>query len=438
VLIVVDQLEELFTLASAEEREAFLGALRELRAERRCVMIFTLRADFFGALMESPLWSEHRGQLSRIEVSPWRGEALREAIVAPAREVGVTVEPDLIERLVTDAASEPGTLPLLQETMVQLWDQRTDQTLTLADYQALGDGDRSGLAVALVRRAHATLRRFSAAQTTIARRILLRLISFGEGRSDTRRQQPRAKLLAAGEDAADFTYVLQQMIGDRLLAIDDDDGRGEPRVDLGHEIMIVAWPMLAKWIRRHRADEQRRRQFEAAAVQWVEYGRGARGLLDPIELADAKLWQQTESARQLGQSDEILDLIAASRAAHAKQRRRRRRLLLAADRNGRRRLAGARTLVEHMRDRLGGEGAALERLGERGLDGSGAMPSSRRASRAAWLVMSSPRRASASRKLAALGHAPRKRSRRRSSLARRFWAVSFSRWAGSSMTTPLS
>src|SRR6185369_17165954 len=60
VLLVVDQLEELFTLASAGEREAFLAALRALRAERRCAVIVTLRADFFGALMESPLWPERR------------------------------------------------------------------------------------------------------------------------------------------------------------------------------------------------------------------------------------------------------------------------------------------------------------------------------------------------------------------------------------------
>jgi hypothetical protein len=79
-----------------------------------------------------------------------------------------------------------------------LWDARIDQTLTLAGYEALGDDERSGLAVALARRADATLRRFNADQIDIARRILLRLISFGEGRSDTRRQQPRAQLRAAG------------------------------------------------------------------------------------------------------------------------------------------------------------------------------------------------------------------------------------------------
>src|SRR6185503_7821801 len=144
-----------------------------------------------------------------------------------------------------DAASEPGILPLLQETMVQLWDKRADQTLTLSAYQALGDRGRSGLAVAVARRADATLRTFTDAQTEIARRILLRLISFGEGRADTRRQQPLAQVRTVGDDATDFAFVLQAMVVDRLLTMDEDDRSGEPHVDLAHEIMITAWPTLA-------------------------------------------------------------------------------------------------------------------------------------------------------------------------------------------------
>jgi hypothetical protein len=189
----------MFTVASAGERDAFLAALRALRAERRCAVIVTLRADFFGALMESSLWPESRGrdQLSRIEVSPLRGQALRDAIAAPAHDAGVVVEPEL------------------------MWDARVDQSLTLADYQALGDGERNGLAVALARRADTALRRFNTVQRDIARRISLRLTSFGDGRSDARRQQPRAKLRAAADDAAEFAHVLQAMVDDRLLTIDE-------------------------------------------------------------------------------------------------------------------------------------------------------------------------------------------------------------------------
>jgi hypothetical protein len=226
---------------------------------------------------------------------------------------------ELLEGLLADAGSEPGVLPLLQETLVQLWERRQGQALALTDYRALGDGDRSGLAVAMSRRADATLDELTPAQEAIARRILLRLVSFGEGRSDTRRQQPRSRLRAAGDDAGDFEHVLGRLIEARLLTTGGDDDGGEACVDLAHEVMITAWPTLASWIRERRADEQHRRQLEAAAAQWVARGRGAGGLLDRIELAEADAWLHTESAREVGQSADVAALIAASRAENDRQ-----------------------------------------------------------------------------------------------------------------------
>lgn len=320
VLIVIDQLEELFTLATADEQKRFLAMIATLRAERRCVVIFSLRADFYGDFMESPLWTENLGRLSRIEVGPLRGAPLRDVIAQPARNLGVAVEPDLVERLLADAAGEPGILPLLQETLVELWDRRQGQALTLADYQSLGDHDRSGLAVALSRRADAILRVLTPEQEVIARRILLRLVNFGEGRSDTRRQQPRSRLCAVDDDPAEFEHVLRQMVADRLLVIDDDDDDHEPRVDLAHEVMITAWPTLASWIQAWRTAEQRRRHLELTAAQWVQRGRGIGGLLDPSELAEVEAWRRTDSARELGETAQLAGLITASTIERDRQR----------------------------------------------------------------------------------------------------------------------
>jgi len=315
LLLVIDQLEELFTLADADAGARFLEALRALRAEPRCVLVLVLRADFYGTLMNSRLWSERPGQLLRVDVAPLRGEALRDAIVRPARDLGVRIEDALVERLLTDAAWEPGILPLLQETLIQLWEQQQQRRLALANYEALGEGGRSGLAVAISDRADASLCGLTDPRQTIARRILLRLVSFGEGRADTRRQQPRSALRSAAKAAAEADKVIDHLVVHRLLTVDDDD-----RVDLAHEVMISAWPTLVGWIQTRRADEQRRRQFEAAAAQWVARGRGARGLFDPIDLAEAKAWQATESARELGQSADLVELIAASRAAQDRRR----------------------------------------------------------------------------------------------------------------------
>jgi WD40 repeat protein len=322
LLLVIDQLEELFTQCDVEERASFLSVLRALRAEPRCVLLFTLRADFYGAFMESALWSDVQGRISRVEVAPLRGMALREAIERPARDLGVECEPELVERLLSDAASEPGILPLLQEALVQLWDQRELRALKLDHYHALDQAGRGGLAAAISHRADVMLRTLTPVQESIARRILLRLVSFGDGRADTRRQQPRAALGSAEDAAGDFDTVLRRLIDDRLITIDAGTDGKETRVDLAHEVMIRAWPTLATWLGTHRVDEQRRRHLEAAAAAWVQRGRGSGGLLDAVELAEAESWRSTESARDLGETSDVAALIAISKATlHEAERR---------------------------------------------------------------------------------------------------------------------
>ena len=84
LLIVVDQLEELFTTAESNARAAFIAALRELHVNPRIALVLTLRADFYAQLMESALWADLGGQLSRLDVSPLRGNTLQLAIRARA------------------------------------------------------------------------------------------------------------------------------------------------------------------------------------------------------------------------------------------------------------------------------------------------------------------------------------------------------------------
>jgi hypothetical protein len=192
----------------------------------------------------------------------------------------------------------------------------------------MGDSERSGLAVAISRRADAALRSLTPAQELLARRTLIRLVSFGEGRPSTRRQQPRSRL-AAGCDAHDFEIVLARLVEDRVLTIQEVDGDIDSRIDLSHEVIIVAWPALTGWITARRADEQRRRQLEASAASWVERGRGDSGLLDRHELAEATAWRRTDAARELGESPEVTALIDASSAALKLAARDRRRRLIA-------------------------------------------------------------------------------------------------------------
>jgi WD40 repeat protein len=326
LVIFIDQLEELFTLAAAGDPTGFAAALDALRGEPRCLIVLALRADFYAELMQSALWVDGR---RCVDLPPLRGAALRAAIEQPARALGVYFEPGLIDRLLADAAGEPGVLPLLQETLVQLWGRRRERFVTLAAYDALGEAGRSGLAVAISSRADRCLRAMTPGQELIAQRVLLRLVSFGEGRPNTRRRQTRAQL-AAGEPPAEFDAVLQQLVAARLVTMDGDAGSPDAQVDLCHEVLITAWPAFAAWVDRRRADEQRRRQIQATAEEWIARGRGASGLLDAGELASAIAWRTTTAARELGESPAVSALIAASREALDRARWRRRRWLATA------------------------------------------------------------------------------------------------------------
>jgi WD40 repeat protein len=288
LLVVVDQLEEAFTQATEPERSAFLSTLETLREVDRCAVVATMRADFYPELMISALWPVD--PVERVEVVPLRGAALRPAIERPAQDVGVHLDRGLTERLLADAADEPGALPLVQETMVLLWQDRAHRLLTQSAYDALGVDGQSGLAVALATRADAALSSLAPGQRLIARRIFLRLVQFGEGRDDTRRQQPVAALRAATEDPELFDRTLTHLTDQRLLIMSSEGAAEARTVDLAHEALITAWPTMRRWTEQARQGLRVQRQLSRDAEEWQALGGEPSALIRGVQLAAAREW----------------------------------------------------------------------------------------------------------------------------------------------------
>ncbi|MBV8885687.1 MAG: WD40 repeat domain-containing protein, partial [Chroococcidiopsidaceae cyanobacterium CP_BM_RX_35] len=227
----------------------------------------------------------------------------------------------LIERLVTDAAGEPGVLPLIQETLVLLWEQLERRFLPLRAYEALvlprkaygalGSHKLTGLQVALTRRADAALASLSEAQQAIARRIFLRLIQFGQGRADTRRQQSIDALSTAYDNKNLFRQTLHHLANSHLLTLSGEED-SNTTVDMAHEALISGWPKLQQWISERREAEQTRRRLTAQATEWVRLGQGSGGLLDEVELAEAQGWLNSPDAAVLGYDQVLPALLEAS------------------------------------------------------------------------------------------------------------------------------
>lgn len=324
-LLIVDQFEELFTVAAKEEVESFQSTLKKLSQIPKCYVILTVRADFYGDLMLCLLWTEIQGH--RLEVLPLNEEDLKKAIRNPAQEVGVYVETALIERLIADAAGEPGVLPLLQETLVLLWDRIERRFLGLSAYSSLvmrrsAYGKQpTGLQIAITIRADNAFLPLSTAQKAIASRIFLRLIQFGEGRPDTRRQQLEKDLRAVKDDPKLFEQTLLHFAAPthRLLTLSGEETAHRRTVDIAHEALISGWSTLQEWIAKRKEYEQTRRRLDAKVQEWR---RRARGLLDVVELEEFKRWLATSDAEEIGYDKSLTDLVAESKTAIYQAKRR--------------------------------------------------------------------------------------------------------------------
>lgn len=273
LVVAIDQLEELFTVCEAEgERREFLETLVAAAAdhERRVLLLCTLRADFYGRLSAYPLFAELLTR-SHALVGPMDRHELREVIERPAARAGLEVEDRLVEVLVDEVADEPGSLPLLSTTLLELWQARDGRVLRLLDYRATG-GVRSGVA----RLAEAAYRRLSASEQRVARDLLLRLADIGEGAPE-RRLVPLAEIRAL----TGAERVLGALTDARLLTV------GAGTVELSHEALLREWPRYRGWLEEDRVGRQLQAHLRIAAREWDARGRDPADLYRGARLAAA-------------------------------------------------------------------------------------------------------------------------------------------------------
>ena len=66
------------------------------------------------------------------------GDKLREAIVRAAHECGAIVEKGLVARIMDQVDGQPGSLPLLQHALYELWTERRGPWLTNDAFESTG------------------------------------------------------------------------------------------------------------------------------------------------------------------------------------------------------------------------------------------------------------------------------------------------------------
>lgn len=288
-LLLVDQLEEIFTArdVTAEMRDAFFHVLAALAMSRRIWVVATMRSEFF------PRVPEHRDLFQLVRhgggyiLSPPELPELHQIIRYPALAAGLQFERhresgrDLSEAIYQDASNAHDALPLLEFTLEELYQRRSENLLTWAAYEELG-----GLAGAIARRAQETYDALpSETRRDAARRIFGELVTLdaaNEGPA-TRRRAKRTMLEAAHPGATAF---LTAFIDAKLLVTGSEDNAAT--VTLAHEALITHWPVLKQWIDDHRDLLLARRRLEDATRLWNDGKRSTKFYLTEGRLAEAE------------------------------------------------------------------------------------------------------------------------------------------------------
>ena len=290
LLLLIDQLEEVFTLVEDEgQRVRFLAGIEAVVNDphARVRVVTTLRADFY----DRPLLYPGFADLMRSYVEPLvplSPDELERAIVGPARRTGVELEPGLMAAMLAEVSDEPGALPLLQYALTELFQRREGNTLTLEAHRAIG-----GVSGALSGRAEELYEASDDAAKEATRQLFLRLVTPGEGTEDARRRVTRDEIESIDVDRDAMASALDRFGASRLLSFDRDARSHEPTVEVAHEALLRAWPRLRGWIGAAREDVRMDRRLGAAAAGWIEADRDSSFLLRGSQLAQFETWADT-------------------------------------------------------------------------------------------------------------------------------------------------
>jgi WD40 repeat protein len=284
--LFIDQFEEVFTMV---EDEAAIGRFLEslhhavTQPNSRLRLIITLRADFFDRPLLRPIMSELMRERAQV-VTPLEPHELEEALVEPARRQGVLIEYELVSAIIAEVSSQPGTLPLVQYLMSQLFERRDGMVIRMDAYKQMG-----GVRGALARRADELYSSFTPEQQQAMEQLFLRLITLGDGVEDTRRRALLTEVTTLG-DRDTMRAVIDAVGKARLIAFDRDPETRAPTVEVTHEAIIREWARLRAWLDASRNDVRLQRNLAAFARDWENSGRDPSFLLRDKRLRQFENW----------------------------------------------------------------------------------------------------------------------------------------------------
>ncbi|MGP3937843.1 nSTAND1 domain-containing NTPase [Nonomuraea sp. KM88] len=285
LVLIVDQFEEIFTLPPGDtgpDTKAFLTALREAARSRpggpppAALVIIVVRGDHWDHCAAFPQLTDVL-RAGPYLLGAMSDSELRQAIIGPAAFAGLRLDDGLTELVVGDLRTagqtiEPGTLPLLSQSLLTTWHNRDDDRLTIRGYSAAG-----GVAGAVQASAEAAYHGLTDRQQALVQPIFHRLTLITPGGQAVRRPAGLVELRADGRQ--DVDEVLRAFVERRLLVA------GPGSISIAHEALLRCWPRLAGWLA---ADQDHRILYDRLREDvdiWQRNGRDRSFLYTGTRLA---------------------------------------------------------------------------------------------------------------------------------------------------------
>ena len=293
-VLIVDQLEELFTIHAPTEAARTVCARLAAYGQDHGPVVVAVRADHLAELAADATFARLVEEGLHL-VSPLEGDELRAAIEGPAARAGLRLEHGLVDlrhpgfrgrgRRVADAVARVGRdLAATRRVGCSRWRDTGRPAASAVPWRSRPSG---------------STRRCLPTDRTVVRSVLLRLVAPSPDGNPFRSRVPMRRV--AGD--ADRDRVLDILVQARLVTTDEDS------VELAHEALARAWPRLRSWLDDDAAGHRILRHLTVAAEDWESLDRPPDELYRGARLEAALEWRATATPHLTDLEEAFLDAV---------------------------------------------------------------------------------------------------------------------------------
>ncbi len=288
ILIVIDHLEQILVRHNnTSEIQEFFGLIHEVARLGSIWIIAGLRSDFYEEYNKIPALTALKKTTGQIDVSVPDAEQLGSIIREPALAAGIHFETNhersLDNLLQATAMRQTDVLPMLQFTLEELYNRRTeDNALTFAAYESIG-----GIEGSLAQRAEQVFTALDSDaknELTLVLNALVRL-----SRNQLARPARRFARLIDLASKPSRERLVNAFIQSRLFVTRLDGNHAE--VSVVHEALFEHWQRARQLLIENRDLLMLHRQLGEASKTWARHNRSSEFLLGsgPLEESERLL-----------------------------------------------------------------------------------------------------------------------------------------------------